>query len=173
MLMKRKDNDNGNPAELHANVVEAKFASDQTPAAKENRTVIGEQISVEGNIRGKENLLIEGRLKGSIELEEHQVIIGMKGVVEGEVIAKDVTVSGRMTGNVKALGRVEITRQAEFHGELKARRISVEDGAYIKASIELEREPEAKSRTIGPAGVEPKAADREPVALAVGAHGSK
>jgi len=112
--------------------------------SKGGKTVIGEHISIEGGIRGKETLVIEGSVKGKIQLENHHLIIGPKGKVEAEIHADNVTISGRLFGNVNATGKVEITKEADFSGEIKAKRISVEDGAYLKAVIELEREPEKK-----------------------------
>ena len=109
------------------------------------KTIIGENISIEGSIRGKETLVIEGSVKGKIQLENHHLIIGPKGQVEAEIRADNVTISGRLIGDVQASGKVEITKDADFSGEIKAKRISVEDGAYLKAVIELEREPDKKA----------------------------
>jgi cytoskeletal protein CcmA (bactofilin family) len=108
------------------------------------KTIIGDNISIEGSIRGKETLVIEGSVKGKIQLEKHHLIIGPKGQVEAEIHADNVTISGQLIGDVQASGKVEITKEADFSGEIKAKRISVEDGAYLKAVIELEREPEKK-----------------------------
>jgi cytoskeletal protein CcmA (bactofilin family) len=108
------------------------------------KTVIGEQISIEGDIRGKEDLIIEGSIKGRVELEGHHLTVGSKGLVEAEITADNVTISGRLVGNITALGKVAITKEADFHGEIKAKRLSIEDGAYLKAVIELEKEPVAK-----------------------------
>ncbi len=107
----------------------------------DRKTIIGEHISIEGNIHGKESLIIEGAMKGKIELEKNQITVGTKGRVEAEIHADNVTISGRLTGNIQALGKVSITKGANFNGEIKARSISVEDGAYLKATIELVREP--------------------------------
>ncbi len=115
--------------------------------SNEGRTIIGRLVSIEGSIRGKENLIIEGSLKGTIELEENQVTIGPKGQVEGEIYADNITISGKMTGNIKARDKVEITREANFDGEIKAKRISVEDGAFIKTVIEMDRRDEAQKKT--------------------------
>ncbi len=108
----------------------------------EKKTIIGEHISIEGSIHGKESLIIEGAMKGKIELEKNQITVGTKGRVEAEIHADTVTISGRLTGNIKALGKVSITKGANFTGEIKAKSISVEDGAYLKAAIELEQEPQ-------------------------------
>jgi len=136
-----------------------------SPSAKTEKTVIGENIAIEGDIRGKEDLLIQGSVKGSVQLEKHHLTVGARGQVEAEITADNVTISGRLMGNIKALGKVEITKEADFTGEIKAKRISVEDGAYLKAVIELEREPEKKpaaefkpaaARPLGTVGEAPK-----------------
>ena len=109
------------------------------------KTVIGENISIEGNIRGDEHLVIEGSMKGNIEMEKHNFTVGSKGRVEGEINAQSVKVSGQMIGNIKTKGKVEITKEADFMGDIRAKSISVEDGAYFKGSIELDREPHRKT----------------------------
>jgi cytoskeletal protein CcmA (bactofilin family) len=119
------------------------------PMSVDPKTVIGDQISIEGAIRGKEDLLIEGSVKGSIEVKAHHLTVGVKGQVEAEILAANVTVSGKLAGNVNATGRVEITREADFNGEIKTRSISVEDGAYLKAVIEMDREP---LKSVSPSG---------------------
>ncbi len=130
------------------------------PVAVDRETVIGDQISIEGAIRGKENLLIEGSVKGSIEVKAHHLTVGVKGQVEAEILAANVTVSGRLTGNINATGRVEITKEADFNGEIKARSISVEDGAYLKAVIEMEREP---LKSVSPSGKPEGKTSSEPI----------
>ncbi len=114
------------------------------PATKVDRTIIGDQIFIEGVIRGKEDLLIEGSVKGSIEMKANHLTVGSKGRVNAEVNAANVTIGGKLVGNVNATGRVKITEAADYNGEIKAKSISVEDGAYLKAVIELEREPMKK-----------------------------
>ncbi len=131
------------------------------------KTIIGEQVSVEGSIQGREDLIIEGAVKGSIKLEKYHLIVGSKGKVEAEIHAGNVTISGRVTGNIKAQDKVEITKEADFNGEIKAKRISVEDGAYLKAVIEVEREPQKKAALTGmPVDMAALGATKEPVTLA-------
>lgn len=116
-----------------------------SPVTMVDRTIIGDQIFIEGTIRGEEDLLIEGSVKGNIEMKAHHLTVGSKGQVEAEVRAANVTISGKLEGNIYATGKVEITKSADFNGEIKAKSISVEDGAYLKAVIELEREPTQKT----------------------------
>lgn len=116
-------------------------------SSKGEKTTIGEKITVEGSIRGTENLVIEGSMKGTVEMEKHNFAVGSKGRVEGEIRANNVAISGLLHGEVKALGKVKITRDADFYGAIKANSISIEDGAFFKGEIELDREPHTKIDT--------------------------
>ena len=95
-------------------------------------------------------------MKGNIQLEKHNFRVGPKGQVEGEIAARNVSVSGEFKGNIKSHEKVELTREADFYGEIKAKSISVEDGAYIKGVIELDREPNRKSAGASPASASGK-----------------
>ncbi|MEW5909807.1 MAG: polymer-forming cytoskeletal protein [Thermodesulfobacteriota bacterium] len=144
---------------------EPKSVSSQIPAVPaaepvDGKTVISEKISIEGDIRGQENLVIEGSMKGKIELENHQVKVGPKGRVEGQIVSENAIISGHFIGNIYAAGKVKITKEANFSGEIKAKSISVEDGAYLKAIIELEREVKKVIPAIGKAASEP---EKDPV----------
>jgi cytoskeletal protein CcmA (bactofilin family) len=113
-------------------------------SAPDAKTVIGKHIAIEGSIRGEEDLQIEGAMKGNIELQKHNFKVGSSGQMEGEITARNVSISGELKGNIECHEKVEITREADFYGEIKAKSISVEDGAYIKGVIELDREPNRK-----------------------------
>jgi len=143
MLKKRKNDQDDHPS-FSPVTMDVPHTPAPSVAPGQEKTIIGQHISVEGIVRGQENLVIEGSMKGSIELEKHQVTVGSKGKVEAEIHADNVIISGRLVGNIKAHGKVEITKEADFSGEIKAKRISVEDGAYLKAVIELERDSDRK-----------------------------
>ena len=121
----------------------ATFISRST--GRDEKTIIGEHIVIEGSIHGEEHLEIEGSMKGTIELGRHNFRVGPSGQVEGEINARNVSVSGEFKGNIKSHEKVDISREADFYGEIKAKSISIEDGAYIKGVIELDREPNRKS----------------------------
>ena len=112
--------------------------------ARDEKTIIGEYITIEGSISGEEHLVIEGSMKGTIELKKHNFALGSKGRFEGEIQAQKVSISGEMNGSIKAQDKIRITKEADFIGEIRAKSIAVEDGAYFKGSIELEREPNRK-----------------------------
>jgi cytoskeletal protein CcmA (bactofilin family) len=131
-------------------IMEQKISSPASSSMTgQEKTIIGEHISIEGSIRGEENLVMAGSMKGKIELQNHHVTVAPTGRVDGEIRAQHVVVSGELKGNITALGKVEITSKADFYGEIRAKSIAVEDGAYIKGMIELDREPHRKSAVTG------------------------
>jgi cytoskeletal protein CcmA (bactofilin family) len=115
------------------------------PQTSEEKTTIGQHIAIEGQIRGEEHLVIEGIMKGNVQMEKHNFTVGANGRVEGEVRAQNVSISGQLKGTINAMAKVEVTKEADFYGDIRAKSISVEDGAYFKGSIELSREPHRKS----------------------------
>jgi cytoskeletal protein CcmA (bactofilin family) len=114
-------------------------------------TVIGEHISIEGTVRANEDILIDGMLKGTIEVKSHRLAVGPKGKIEADVEAENVSIGGKMVGNILAHNKVHITQFADFTGQIKARRIAIEDGAYLKASIELQRDETVRPANVGQA----------------------
>jgi cytoskeletal protein CcmA (bactofilin family) len=109
-------------------------------ASSSEKTIIGEHLTIEGTIKADEDMIIEGNVKGTIEIKSHQLTVGSKGKVEADVDADSVVIGGRMIGNVTAKNKVQVMKNADFSGQIKAKRIAVEDGAFVKASIELEKE---------------------------------
>jgi|GEM_PF-1308832 len=142
MFKREKETERAVEIEKFEKTDELSFTDRSTmdPDPKANKSVIGDQISIEGTIRGKGDLVVEGAVKGNIEVTAHHLIIGLKGQVASEIHAADVTISGNLRGNVHAKDRVAITKEAVFSGEIHAKSISVEDGAYLKAKIELAQE---------------------------------
>ena len=149
MLKKGKKPEDDKSAAYNNNTDQKPFTPVPRPETTMENTVIGEKISIEGNIRGDEHIVVEGSMKGNVEMEKHNFTVGSKGRVEGEINAQKVKVSGQMIGNIKTQGKVEITKEADFMGDIRAKSISVEDGAYFKGSIELEREPHRKTASTG------------------------
>ena len=109
------------------------------------KTIIGKDISIEGDIRGNEHLVIDGSVNGNIEMAAHNFSLGPDGMVEGEIHARNITISGRMKGNIKTPGKIEITKEADFRGDICAKSIAVENGAFFKGSVELINEPPQKT----------------------------
>jgi cytoskeletal protein CcmA (bactofilin family) len=140
------------------------------PVPNTGKTVIGKQIFIEGGIQGGEDLVIEGEVKGRIDLDKFHLTIGPKGCVESEIRAGNVTVSGRLKGTIHAIDRVKITKEADFSGEIHAKRISVEDGAVLKAVIDVARDSGKKVESIAKSkGLQNADGGKDPIAFAAGA----
>lgn len=121
------------------------YSKNSSPEVSNAKTIIGKDISIEGDIRGNEHLVIDGSVKGNIEMATHNFSLGPDGMVEGEIHARNISISGRMTGNIKTPGKIEITKEADFRGDICAKSIAVENGAFFKGSVELINEPPQKS----------------------------
>ena len=110
------------------------------PSISQNQTILGQSIVLHGEMSGKEDLLIEGHLEGTINLPEHSVTVGSHGDVKAEVHARQVIVLGTLTGNITATEKIEIRKTGQVVGDLVAAAVAIEDGAYFKGSIDILRE---------------------------------
>jgi cytoskeletal protein CcmA (bactofilin family) len=113
-----------------------------SPAAPAHaETLLGRSMVLRGDLSGKEDLLIEGQFEGTISLHEHCLTIGPHGQVKAEIHARQVVIQGSVNGNVTARERIEIRKSGNVMGDLVAAAIAIEDGAYFKGSIDIQREP--------------------------------
>jgi cytoskeletal protein CcmA (bactofilin family) len=110
------------------------------------RTSISHSTSIVGNIRAEEHLVINGTVKGNITINNYTLFIGPSGRLEGEVQAQNVRIKGRMKGKIDAKGKVEITQEANYSGEIISKSIFVEKGAYFDASVSLDLKSQRTSQ---------------------------
>ncbi|HKV48373.1 MAG TPA: polymer-forming cytoskeletal protein [Candidatus Acidoferrales bacterium] len=118
------------------------------PTAR-SMSCLGSGLEIRGTISGSEDLQIDGKVHGPISLQGQKLTIGHTGKVQAEVSARDVIVYGDITGNLQAQDRVEIKKDASVIGDIKATRISIEDGAYCKGRIEIDRGGRSSSSGVG------------------------
>ncbi len=119
-------------------------ALSHVPAPRENRDMgeeavanIGKSISIKGDVLGDEDTVIEGRVEGRIELKNHHLTIGPNGDVQGEVSAKQVTIEGRVSGNVVATERIELRDSGRIEGDLTTPRLLVQEGSQMNGKISM------------------------------------
>jgi cytoskeletal protein CcmA (bactofilin family) len=103
----------------------------------EEKTSISNSTSIVGDIKAEEHLIINGTIKGNIEITNYNLFLGPSGRMEGQVQAQNVRIRGYMKGEIKAKGKVEITKEADFSGKIESKSISVESGANFNASVNL------------------------------------
>ena len=111
----------------------------QNGIVKEEKTTINSSTSIVGNIKAEEHLIINGTIKGNVEIRGYNLFVGPGGKLEGEVYAQNVRIRGYMKGDVSATGTVEITKEANYSGKIESKGISVEQGAHFDAFVNLGR----------------------------------
>jgi cytoskeletal protein CcmA (bactofilin family) len=118
---------------------------------------LGSSLHVKGEISGNEDLLIDGSVEGLIQLDERKLTVGATAKVTADIIAREVVVYGTVKGNLRAKDRIEIKKDGSVNGDLTTARIMIEDGAYFKGSIEIDKSADKESgsnafaRTAAPA----------------------
>ena len=98
---------------------------------------IGKSIVICGEVKGKEDLIVDGRVEGTVSLAESRLTIGPNADVAADLSARDVLVLGRVQGNVVATGRVELRSGCNLEGDIRALRLAVEDNAIFRGKVDL------------------------------------
>jgi cytoskeletal protein CcmA (bactofilin family) len=100
--------------------------------------MIGPSIVIKGSVTGDEDLLVEGAVEGTIELRNHVVSVGTSGRVSADIHAKVVRIDGEVSGDVIGSEKVVISKSGNVHGNIVAPRVTLEDGAIFKGSIDMD-----------------------------------
>lgn len=96
-------------------------------------------MKVKGQISGNEDLLVDGKVEGSISVGEHRLTVGQNGQVTGGLAAREIIICGKVDGNQAVVGEsIEIKKDASMIGNVTTRRIVIEDGAGFKGNIEIQ-----------------------------------
>jgi cytoskeletal protein CcmA (bactofilin family) len=115
----------------------AKPSSGSTTASAHKPTAcVSQGIKIKGEVRGSEDLFIDGLIEGTITLENSGVTIGPNGTVKADIVAREVTLRGVAEGKFTAEESIQIWHTARVHGDLKSQRISIEDGAELRGKVE-------------------------------------
>jgi cytoskeletal protein CcmA (bactofilin family) len=101
---------------------------------------VGGTVRIEGEIFSQQDMLVDGEIAGSIMLPEHTLTIGPEANVKANIKAKSVVILGTVDGNIEAGDRIEVRSCCTLLGDIRSARIMVENGAYIKGTIEVVRE---------------------------------
>jgi len=106
--------------------------------------VIGPSIHIDGDLRGEEDLLIEGEVTGTIHLTDHSLTVGSKGKIRADVYAHTIVVDGTLEGDLYGAERVAIRKTGQVRGNIVSPRVSLEDGGRFKGSVEMDTDAVAK-----------------------------
>jgi cytoskeletal protein CcmA (bactofilin family) len=163
-----------NPKNQNSNPQPASNPNSSTLATQLRTTAeqatIGRSLVIKGEVSGSEPLYIDGRIEGTINLTDNRVTIGRNGSVAANVNAKEVVVMGKLHGNVNVTDRVDIRAEGALTGDVVAHRLSIEDGAFFKGSVDLKKsEHKMNSDAAKAQKFEPAHSSSQPQAMAASA----
>lgn len=112
--------------------------SNGAPPVSERRMIawIGKAVRVEGKVISAEDLTIDGDVEGLIELGGHSLTIGQDARIKADLLAKTVTISGRVTGNVRGVEKVDLRATAMVEGDITAPRFAMAEGATVTGKVQ-------------------------------------
>src|SRR5436190_1417589 len=97
---------------------------------------VGKALRIEGRIISNEDLTIDGSVEGSIELGNHTLTIGEGAAVKADLTARTITISGTVTGAVRATEKIELRATGSVEGDISAPRFVMIEGASVRGRIE-------------------------------------
>jgi len=97
---------------------------------------IGGSVIVKGDVTSTMDLVIDGQVEGRIEIGDHNLTIGQEASVTADLVAKSVTISGIVKGDVLSAGKVELKSSAHVHGDITAPKLVMEDGAELSGKVD-------------------------------------
>jgi cytoskeletal protein CcmA (bactofilin family) len=112
---------------------------------------IGKSVIIKGELSGSEDLFLDGEVEGTIELERNALMVGPNGRIRAHINAREVVIHGKVDGNIKCTDRVELRRTAVLVGDIATQRIVIEDGAFFKGAIDIQREAKPEEKKGSPA----------------------
>jgi len=107
-----------------------------TPTTEERRAWVGKSILFRGDLVGLEDMSIDGRVEGTIELRDNNLTVGPDGHIQADIVAKVVTVFGTVVGTITATGAVYIRETGSVEGNITSRRLAMADGAVVKGLVD-------------------------------------
>lgn len=118
------------------------------PRTEERRLVawVGQSVQFRGDLISSEDMTIDGHVEGTIEVREHVLVIGPHAQIEADIVARRVTVHGRVKGLITAEEHVDLRDAALVEGDILCARISIAEGAEVHGRIETGAKTSAAGR---------------------------
>ena len=113
------------------------FSPSKSVSVPVEQATIGRSVVIKGEVSGTESLYIDGRIEGTVNFAEHRVTIGRNGSVAANISAREVVILGNVQGNIQCTDRLDIRSEGSLTGDVVTQRISVEDGAVLKGSVQV------------------------------------
>ncbi|MGH9512190.1 MAG: bactofilin family protein [Terriglobales bacterium] len=113
------------------------YTPSKTVTTPVEQATIGRTLVIKGEVKGDESIYIDGQIEGTIQFGDHRVTIGRNGKISANISAREVVIMGSVKGNVQCTDRVDIRAEGCLTGDIVTQRISVEDGAILKGSVQI------------------------------------
>jgi cytoskeletal protein CcmA (bactofilin family) len=97
---------------------------------------IGGSVLVKGDVVSSEDLVIDGQVHGTIELGDHSLTIGSNAAVVADLVARNITISGTVTGDIVGSAKVELKSSAKVEGDINAPKFVMEEGATLRGKVD-------------------------------------
>lgn len=118
--------------------------------ADKPQALIGSKLRIKGELYGEEDILIQGHVEGTIEVKDNNLTIGKHGKVEADSQATQITVEGEVKGNLSGVEKVLVKASSNVTGNIAAPRVSLEDGAKFKGTIDMSGRSPSESGVASP-----------------------
>ena len=145
-----KSNDNG-----RRDIASAPIIGRTRPLRSKNVYVIGPTLVFKGELSADEDLIIEGRIEGTIAHHKMNLTVGKQGRVKADIDATSVIIEGQLVGDIRSDGIVSLMKGAEVRGNIFCTRIAMEDGARFTGKIDMGEPPKVAVVPKEPVQAEP------------------
>ena len=133
-MLQPPENKNATPVASNPNT----YAPVKSSSAPMEQATIGRSLVIKGEISGAESLVVDGRIEGTINITDNRVTNGRNGAVTADINAREVVIMGKVQGNIICGDRLDIRSEGSVTGDVVVQRISVEDGAILKGSVQVQ-----------------------------------
>jgi len=145
------------PEEESPDISSPSFTKSPIEQLKE-RALVGPSIIVKGELTGEEDLMIQGRVEGRIDLKNNNVTVGRTGKVKADIYGKIISIEGEVEGDLYGGDKIIVRESGLVRGNMTAPRVNLEDGAKFKGSIDMDSKGGGKEPTLKEAPVSPTSA---------------
>lgn len=132
----------------HGSPEQSRTSATESTSSDERRgsAWIGQGVIVQGRITSAQDLRIDGKVEGTIEVGNHGLIIGASAAVKADLVARTILICGAVIGNVTAAERLDVQATASVEGDLTAPRLVMIEGALVTGRVETRGNRASKIR---------------------------
>jgi len=149
-MWRKEDGRPQNPSEIPTSPVSSNSSSASfgiknsvagSPVSQNAVACLSQGIRIKGEIVGGEDLFIDGNVEGKVTFQNSVLTVGPNATIKADINAREIVVRGRVTGKLEGSERVQLWNTARVNGDIRADRVSIEEGAEIHGKMEAGKAP--------------------------------